>query len=132
MASPFVYASALAGLSNTDDVRPATAIGIQSSRGMQGEDQRLAAWARAMDAEKKELLDGKRKLKEDLNVVLETKEANGKAHHELQEREKQLADHEAELHAWRAAMKADVAKQVSEQESSLQVRRAQGHDHVCL
>jgi hypothetical protein len=87
----------------------------------QAEDKRLATWALDIDSTKADLAESKRKLKEDLSVALETKDANDNAGRELQDRERQLEDHEAELHKWRAAMKADVAKQVSEQELMLQV-----------
>lgn len=54
-------------------------------------------------------------------MALETSKANDVTRDELREHQRSLEAHEARLKDWRDNMKADVAKQVAEQEKVLQV-----------
>lgn len=88
---------------------------------LQAEDRRLAALSAELEATSKELNAGRRRLKADLDVALETSKANDATRSELAAREHELDAHEARLKDWRESTKADVAKQVSDQERKLQV-----------
>lgn len=88
---------------------------------MQAEDRRLAALAAELEATSKELNAGRARLKADLDVALETSKANDATRTELVELQRNLDAHEARLKDWREGMKADVAKQVADQEKVLQV-----------
>ena len=89
---------------------------------LQAEDRRLAALSAELEATSKELNAGRKRLKADLDVALETSKANDATRSELAARERDVDLHEARLKEWRESTKADVAKQVSDQERKLQVR----------
>lgn len=74
-----------------------------------------------MEAAQKDLTEARRKLQADIDVALDTSNANERLRAELVAREGQLDEHEAALREWRATIKADVASQVAEQEAILQV-----------
>jgi uncharacterized protein (DUF3084 family) len=88
---------------------------------VQAEDRRLAALSAELEATSKELNAGRRRLKADLDIALETSKANDATRSELAARERDLDAHESRLKEWRETTKADVAKQVAEQERKLQV-----------
>ena len=88
---------------------------------LQAEDRRLAALSAELEATSKELNAGRKRLKADLDVALETSKANDATRSELAARERDVDLHEARLKEWRESTKADVAKQVSDQERKLQV-----------
>lgn len=88
---------------------------------LQAEDRRLAALSAELEATSKDLNSGRRRLKADLDIALDTSKANDATRSELAAREQELNAHEARLKEWREATKADVAKQVADQERKLQV-----------